>query len=77
MSRHKHRSPVPRSKRVGFLGPAYVRLPFEHAQQRVRMRCQEILPTQVAEDAVARATEVPVGLDQPDVLVAARGVSLS
>src|SRR5207249_2220288 len=46
-----------------------MRLSLEHVQQRVRMRCKKILPTQVADDAVARAAVVPVGLHQPDVLV--------
>src|SRR5207244_9485518 len=46
-----------------------MRLSLEHVQQRVRMWCKKILPTQVADDAVARAAVVPVGLHQPDVLV--------
>src|SRR5207247_6223780 len=70
MPRDQHRSPIPRSDGVDVRGVGRRRLVArEHSQQRVRMRREQIFPTEVGDDAVLGPAFAPDRFHQPDVLV--------
>ena len=70
VTRDKERPPIPRADRIGG-ADRRSRGGFapEDAHQGVDVRSQQILPTQLAHDAMSRATLIPLGFDQSEVFV--------